>query len=54
MPEALERLYWLLDHPDYFPMDLEKAGFNLAHLCKLILAIEIRQKENGSPFDVFS
>lgn len=54
MPEALERLYWLRDHPDYFPKDLEKAGFTLAHLYKWILAIEIRQKENGSPFDVFN
>ena len=50
----IKRLYWLRDHPDYFPKDLETAGFTLAHLYKWVLAIEIRQKENGAPFDVFN
>jgi len=54
MPEALERLYWIRDHPERFPKKLEEKGFTLAHLYKWILAIEIRQKENGSPFDVFN
>jgi hypothetical protein len=54
MPPALERLYWIRDYPDYFPKDLEKAGFTLAHIYKWVLAIEIRQKEYGSPFDVFN
>lgn len=54
MPEALERLYWLRDHPDCFPKDLKKKGFTLAHIYKWLLAIEIRQKESGAPFDVFN
>lgn len=54
MSEALERLYWIRDHPERFPKKLEEKGFTLAHLYKWILAIEIRQKENGSPFDVFN
>ncbi|WP_255906723.1 hypothetical protein [Priestia aryabhattai] len=53
MPEALELLYWLRDHPDYFPKDLERKGFTHAHIYKWVLAIEIRQKENGAPFDVY-
>ena len=40
MPEAFERLYWLRDHPDYFPKDLEKEGFTLAHIYKWILAMK--------------
>ncbi len=54
MPGALEKLYWLREHPEEFPEELKEKGFVLADLYDWIWTIETRQKKNGRPFDVFS
>ncbi|MBD7939660.1 hypothetical protein H9655_21690 [Cytobacillus sp. Sa5YUA1] len=53
MPGALEKMYWLRDHPEEFPTKLKKQGFDLVDLYDWIWTIETRRKKNGKPFDVF-
>lgn len=52
MPKALEKMYWLRDNPESFPICLIKKGFDLTDLDNWILTVETNVTSTGREFKI--
>lgn len=52
MPGALEKMYWLRDHPELFPNELADRGFDFSDLYDWILTMETGVTSTGRDFNI--